>query len=134
METPGALQHVPAILAAASLMRSHLIVVDIKWVVVVVGSEWIVSEWVVVSVLVRNVLILVHTVIIFVHIVPVLLVHVIAVEIHVVVWVVVVILLARNENSVGVSLLSRQNDPSSTREALALALLLILSVHHTKHD
>ena len=107
-----------------------MIVVDIKWVVVV-GSKWIVSEWVVVPVLVWNVLILVHTVIIFVHIVSVLLVHVIAVEIHVVVWVVVVVLLARNENSVGVSLLSRQNYSSSTREALALGWLLILSVHHT---
>ena len=114
------------------MARSHLIVVDIKWVVVVVvGSEWIVSEWIVavVPVLVRNILILVHTVIIFVHSVPVLLVHVIAVEIHVVVRIVVVVLLARNENSVGVSLLSRQNDPSPTRESLALGLLLN---HHTR--
>ena len=111
-----------------------MIVVDIKWVVVV-GSEWIVAELIVavVPVLVWNILILVHTVIIFVHSVPVLLVHVIAVEIHVVVWIVVVVLLARNENSVGVSLLSRQNDPSPTREALALALGLLL-IHHTRHD
>ena len=116
------------------MARSHLIVVDIKWVVV--GSEWIVSEWIVavVPVLVWNILILVHTVIIFVHSVPVLLVHVIAVEIHVVVRIVVVVLLARNENSVGVSLLSRQNDPGPTREALALGWLLTLLIHHTKHD
>ena len=131
-QAAGALQHVPPALAAASLAisqivfrRKHLIVVvvvNIEWVIavgiegiVVVCIKWIVvivvSEWVVVPVLVQIILILVHAVIMLVHIAPVLLVHVVAVEIPVVVRIVVVVLLAGDDDPVGVPLLTRQNDP-----------------------